>query len=164
MSEDRTAETSDPRSFEARVFARFDALDARLNEIDSRLTTLEEKVDQRLKETRPIWEQVLNRLDKVEERLSEVDDSLRNVGRKFDVVAQDLLEVRADQRHLDNRLDKLERNLRTITIGLCSKMQRIIQILSQLVQGRALLFFEPVMHETMLEMNSVMLLKNFWKR
>ena len=107
MSEDRTADI-DGRSFEERVFARFDTLDVRLNEIDSRLTTLEDKVDRRLKETRPIWEQVLSRLDKVEERLSQVDDSLRNVGRKFDIVAKDLLEVRTDQRYLENRLDKLE--------------------------------------------------------
>jgi DNA repair exonuclease SbcCD ATPase subunit len=107
MSEDRTIDM-DGRSFEERVFARFDALDVRFNEIDSRLTTLEDKVDRRLKETRPIWEQVLSRLDKVEERLSAVDDSLRNVGRKFDVVAKDLIEVRADQRYLENRLDKLE--------------------------------------------------------
>ena len=107
MSEDRTADM-DGRSFEERVFARFDALDARLNKLDSRLTTLEDKVDQRLKETRPIWEQVLSRLDKVEERLSEVDESLHNVGRKFDVVWKDILEVRADQNRLNNRLDKLE--------------------------------------------------------
>ena len=88
MSEDRT-ENIDGRSFEERVFARFDAL-------DSRLTTLEDKVDRRLKETRPIWEQVLSRIEKVEEKLSEIDDSLRSVGRKFDVVTKDLVEVRAD--------------------------------------------------------------------
>ena len=54
MSEDKTVDM-DGRSFEERVFARFDAMDAQLNKIDSRLTTLEDKVDQRLKETRPIW-------------------------------------------------------------------------------------------------------------
>jgi hypothetical protein len=47
MSENTTQETSDARSFEERVFARFDMLDARL-------TTLEDKVDARLRETRPI--------------------------------------------------------------------------------------------------------------
>ena len=107
MSEDRTADT-DGRSFEERVFARFDAMDSRLDKIDSRLTTLEDKVDQRLKETRPIWEQVLSRLDKVGERLSEVNEGLDNVTRKFDVVWKDILVVRADQNRLDNRLDKLE--------------------------------------------------------
>ncbi|HVG29766.1 MAG TPA: hypothetical protein VM864_08725 [Pyrinomonadaceae bacterium] len=48
MSEQPTHETPDARSFEERVFARFDALDARMN-------TLAEKVDRRLQETRPIW-------------------------------------------------------------------------------------------------------------
>lgn len=114
MSEDRTAD-QDGRSFEERVFARFDAMDGRfdkienrLNELDSRLTTLEDTVDRRLKETRPIWEQVLERLNKVEEKLSEVDDGLRRVGRKFEVFANEMLELRADQSWLGKRIDKLE--------------------------------------------------------
>ncbi len=107
MSEDRIA-NQDGRSFEERVFARFDAL-------DTRLTTLEDKVDRRLKETRPIWEQVLERLNKVEERfsqveekLSQVDDSLRRVGRKFDMVAKDMMQLREDQLWIERRVDKLE--------------------------------------------------------
>jgi hypothetical protein len=49
MSDNPTREIPDSRSFEERVFARFDAL-------DTRLTTLEEKADSRLRETRSIWE------------------------------------------------------------------------------------------------------------
>ena len=74
MSEDVTKDRPDGRSFEERVFARFDAMDARFNAIDARLdsldnrlTALEEKVDKRLMETRPIWEAVqaqLRQLDK----------------------------------------------------------------------------------------------------
>jgi hypothetical protein len=58
MSEETTQDMPDGRSFEERVFARFDALDARL-------ASLEEGVDARLHETRPIWEAVLSRLDKI---------------------------------------------------------------------------------------------------
>jgi hypothetical protein len=56
MSEDRTMETSDPRSFEERVFARFDAIDERLNDVDARL----EKLEAKQYDTKPIWEQALN--------------------------------------------------------------------------------------------------------
>ena len=70
MSDNPTRETPDSRSFEERVFARFDTLDARIDRfetriegkvdaLDGRLTSLEEKVDSRLRETRPIWEAVL---------------------------------------------------------------------------------------------------------
>jgi hypothetical protein len=61
MSENPTQETPDARSFEERVFARFDSLDTRLDNLntrvenlDGRLTSLEDKVDVRLRETRPI--------------------------------------------------------------------------------------------------------------
>lgn len=50
--ENVTAEQPDARSFEERVFARFDAIDARL-------TKLEEAYEQRRMETRPIWERAL---------------------------------------------------------------------------------------------------------
>jgi hypothetical protein len=37
MSEDRTKETEDPRSFEERVFARFDAIDERFDRVEEAL-------------------------------------------------------------------------------------------------------------------------------
>jgi hypothetical protein len=43
MSEkEKTAEQGDGRSFEERIFARFDALDARFDTLDSRINSLEE--------------------------------------------------------------------------------------------------------------------------
>ena len=87
MSENTTQETPDARSFEERVLARFDNLDARL-------ATLEDKVDARLRETRPIWEGVL-----VE---------LKSVSRQMRVLHDDVLRVRVDQEDLRERITKLE--------------------------------------------------------
>jgi chromosome segregation ATPase len=78
---------------------------ARLDSIDARLTTLEEKVDRRLQETRPIWEQVLARLDSLE---GEVRTGFRKIERQIGTLAKDVLEVRADQRDLEERIDRLE--------------------------------------------------------
>ena len=91
----------------------------RLDSIDTRLTTLEDKVDRRLQETRPIWEQVLVRLDGVEGQLvsfggrmdgfeNELRSSLRRFERYVGQLAKDVLEVRADQRDLEYRMDKIE--------------------------------------------------------
>ena len=44
-------------------------LDARLITVEERLVALEEKVDERLRETRPIWEGVLQRLAAIETAL-----------------------------------------------------------------------------------------------
>lgn len=78
---------------------------ARLDSIDSRLTTLEDKVDRRLQETRPIWEQVLARLDSLE---SEVRTGFRRIERNVGTLIKDVLGVCADQRDLEDRMDKLE--------------------------------------------------------
>ncbi len=77
----------------------------RLDSIDSRLTTLEDKVDRRLQETRPIWEQVLARLDSLE---SEVRTGFRRIERNVGMLIKDVLEVRADQRDLEKRMDEIE--------------------------------------------------------
>ncbi len=62
MSEEQTERLDNENTFEARVLAEFAAL-------SSRLTTFEEKVDARLRETRPIWEGVLSRLETIESKL-----------------------------------------------------------------------------------------------
>jgi hypothetical protein len=38
MSEDKTKETQDARTFEERVFARFDAVDERFDHVEGQLT------------------------------------------------------------------------------------------------------------------------------
>lgn len=69
---------------------RFDGLVNRFTEWEDRLAGLEEKVDARLRETRPIWEAVLTRLERME--------------KKLDVFGKDLLETRVDVELLKNRL------------------------------------------------------------
>jgi hypothetical protein len=108
VNEDPTQDMPDARSFEERVFARFDAIDARLDAIDERitnaetrlyefgvrLTSLEEKVDRRLQDTRPIWEAV--------------QEQLKNISTKFDVVILDLYETRTALKDIDKRVTNLE--------------------------------------------------------
>ena len=101
MSEDRTRDLSE-QSFQERVLAELAAIRGDVAMIrrdiaalDGRLTTLEEKVDRRLQETRPIWEDVLARVNKLDA--------------KFDIVIKELYEVRADQVMLTRRVDHLER-------------------------------------------------------
>jgi archaellum component FlaC len=115
MSEDTTKDMPDSRSFEERVFARFDAIDARFNAIDERfnavddrlgaldlrLSTLEEKVERRLVETRPIWEAMQNQLDRLEGKFDRLNE-------KFDVVISDLYDLRGSVKSLSRRVSDLE--------------------------------------------------------
>jgi len=74
---------------------RMTSMDARMTSMDQRLTTLEDKVDARLKETRPIWESVQEQLQRVVE--------------KFDVVLRDIYDVRIDVTIHGRRIGELER-------------------------------------------------------
>jgi DNA repair exonuclease SbcCD ATPase subunit len=119
MSDNPSQEMQDPRSFEERVFARFDSLDARINSfesrieakvdaLDGRLTTLEEKVDTRLRETRPLWEAVQMRLEGVENGLEGLKEEVRKLGHAVMAVHEDNLHIRAAERDLKQRVEKLE--------------------------------------------------------
>jgi DNA repair exonuclease SbcCD ATPase subunit len=81
------------------ILVRLDSIDSRLGNVENRLATLEDKVDRRLQEMRPIWEQVLVRLDGFEKRLDDYGNELRTSLRRFERnvgrLAEDVLEVRA---------------------------------------------------------------------
>jgi chromosome segregation ATPase len=178
MSEDKTKGISDTRSFEERVFMRFDALDARFDAIEARFDRVEERLDRlearvehlemKQYDTRPIWEQALaaiaetnsrieqfepffaettsrmahfeqaltetnsrmahfeqaltetnSRMAQFEQALTdgfanlryEVANSIHGVERKIDSLNHNILQVQADQRYADQRLEKLERQI-----------------------------------------------------
>ena len=124
MSEEPTQNL--PQDGVRQILSRLDSIDSRLGNVEGRLSALEDKVDRRLQDTRPIWEQVLVRLDAVEGQLvsfdgrmvsfekrlddfgSELRSSLRRFDRQIERLAKDVLEVRAEQRGLEDRMDKLE--------------------------------------------------------
>lgn len=113
MSEDRTQQL--PNDALKQILARFDSLDVRL-------TALEDKVERRLQETRPIWEQVLvrltnvegelvqvkERLTKVEARLENVEDEVDGLGRKFNIFNKDILKLQNRQEDMKERLNQIE--------------------------------------------------------
>ncbi len=94
MSEDPRVRLDERGPFETRVLAELADLKAvltrKIDALDERLTALEEKVNARLREARPIWEAVLSRLDVMNS--------------KFDVLNRDLLETRAETDLLKRRL------------------------------------------------------------
>lgn len=119
MSEHNTHEMPDARPFEERILTRLDSMDARLSlmdsrldsmetrlgSVDARLLTLEDKVERRLQDTRPMWEAVLARLDGMEK---EMRASFRMLGRKINILNRDFLTIRGDIEDLDERVTKLE--------------------------------------------------------
>ena len=126
MSEDTTQGLPQAKNFEERILAqfaalerrvmtRFDAFDARLdsfearlNSFDARLASLEDKVESRLHDTRPVWEAVLARLDKVEGEIKTIRRTLRAFHQDILRVREEHEEMRDDVDGLLGRVEKLE--------------------------------------------------------
>jgi predicted nuclease with TOPRIM domain len=92
-------------SFEERVLSelsgirqelgtRLTSVEERLTSVEGQMTSLEDKVDARLRETRPIWEGVLARLDGIESELARMN-------RQFRSFVADIFQLRV-------RVEKLE--------------------------------------------------------
>jgi chromosome segregation ATPase len=101
MSEESTQNVDGRRSFEERVFARFDALDSTLKDLDARLQNLEAKSY----DTKPIWEQALKEIIETRRELSE---TRRELSKRLDRIEAIAHETRADLRDAEDRLERLE--------------------------------------------------------
>jgi chromosome segregation ATPase len=122
MSEENTQNLPDTRSFEERVFARFDAIDAGLRDLNVRVERLEAESERRAVETKPIWERALaeivalgQKVDALSEEVAELREEVTILNRKVSAVddrlgeiAIDMLGLRADQKQTRKRVDKLE--------------------------------------------------------
>jgi DNA repair exonuclease SbcCD ATPase subunit len=76
--------------------------------MDARLTALEEKVDRRLQETRPIWEAVLEQLKEVNARLDRVEKEVSATRRWF---RNTFAEMNRDHDKLEERVENIEARL-----------------------------------------------------
>jgi hypothetical protein len=91
MSENRTRDLPDNRSFEERVFARFDGMDVRFDAMDARFDGLDSRVqalEARALDTKPIWERALAEILEVKQGVVEVKERVENIERKFNVLIQ----------------------------------------------------------------------------
>lgn len=94
MSDKTTDEMNLKRPFEDRVFARFDALDLHIRDMDSRL----QKLEIRAYDTKPIWEQALK----------EIVETRRELTKRLDRIEAIAFETRADLRDAEDRIRPLE--------------------------------------------------------
>lgn len=146
MSEDRTRELNDARSFEEHVLALFDRVFTELaatraevrevREVRDRQDALDEKVDRRLQETRPLWEAIMPELQRLsaaveelqaamaenkaaieelkatteenKETLKELKEGLKPLNTKFEIVVEELYEYRTDIREQRKEIIALE--------------------------------------------------------
>lgn len=102
MGDQHTDALNGKRPFEERVFARFDAVDAAIQGLDSRV----EKLEIRAYDTKPIWEQALK---EIIETKREIVEARRELSKRLDRIDAMALETRADLRDAEDRIDKIDR-------------------------------------------------------
>jgi chromosome segregation ATPase len=91
-----------------RVEARLDSMEQRLDSMDARLTTLEEKVDRRLQETRPIWQGVLEQLKEINARLDRIEKEIFTLRRWS---RSTFAEMNLEHDKLEERVENVEARL-----------------------------------------------------
>ena len=98
----------------------FKALDQKVEALDQRVEALDAKVEARLRDTTPMWEVVVSRLDTIVaeqtsqgRRLDVIETELRQLRRRIEgmigELSRDVVEVRAAQHDFEGRLEKLEK-------------------------------------------------------
>ena len=94
VAEEKTQDMNGDRPFEERVFARFDALDLAVRDLDSRM----QKLEIRAYDTKPIWEQALK----------EIVETRRELSKRLDRIEAIAHETRADLRDAEDRIENFE--------------------------------------------------------
>ncbi|HEY0080166.1 MAG TPA: hypothetical protein VGB73_16265 [Pyrinomonadaceae bacterium] len=107
-SDNPTQPQNDPRSFEERIFARFDALDTRFDRFEARLDNVEKRLDAleaKQYDTKPMWERALaeiaevrQQISAVNHRISVIDETLEQMNIRMDRTQAMVFEMRADLR------------------------------------------------------------------
>ena len=77
------------------VEGRLGTVEERLSTVEERLTSLDDKVDARLRETRPIWEGV-------HARLTEIESTLTDINRQFKTLVIDSFKLRVRVESLED--------------------------------------------------------------
>ena len=98
---------------------RVDRLEVRLNNLERRFDDLEKKIEERLYDTRPIWQKLVADIAqlqqgqrRMEETMSsefrEIKTSVRDINRRMSVMSDTMLAIQADSKDIDNRVHELE--------------------------------------------------------
>jgi predicted nucleic acid-binding Zn-ribbon protein len=101
---------------------RLEKLEIRVDNIDSRLQRLEQKVEERLHDTRPIWEKLVSDMGQLQEgqqrleegqnvlqaEVREIRTSQRDASRRMSIFNDTLVTIQVDYRDIYDRLRGLE--------------------------------------------------------
>ncbi len=114
MSEEITKDLTQDEKLDL-ILSRLTAIETRLTAVEDRNASLEAKVDERLRDTRPIWEaiqaqneRIIERVTRIEEQNAEMAKTLRLIEKQQGLLNRDFLRFRGEQEVLEDRIHALE--------------------------------------------------------
>jgi archaellum component FlaC len=117
MSEEQPQNLNGKKTFEERVFARFDALDARFNGVDARLDTVDvrlEKLEARSYDTKPIWQKALTAIVEIGKDLGEFKNRVTVIETAIGGLAADVGTLKTDVGTLKTDVGTLKTDVGTL--------------------------------------------------
>ncbi|HEX7530114.1 MAG TPA: hypothetical protein VF333_03140 [Pyrinomonadaceae bacterium] len=136
MNQEPTKDLPNRKSFEERVFARFDAIDARFDGVDPRFDAIDARfdavdarfdtVDVRLEklessryDTKPIWERALAaimamglEMGEVKSKLGVIEGKVGAIEGKVQLLETEIVVMKTDQKSIRNELVDVRRELK----------------------------------------------------
>ena len=129
MSEDTTQEFPGKKTFEERVFERFDAMDARL-----------EKLEERSYDTKPIWEQALKAIMDTREEVGSLNSGLGQVTNRVTVmetavagIATDVGTLRTDVAEINTTFSSMKNEFVDLRRELREKVRHELSLIFKLL-------------------------------
>jgi uncharacterized phage infection (PIP) family protein YhgE len=116
MSEDKTKETKDARSFEERVFERFDSSDERFDRVISAMDIRITKLEKRQYDTKPIWERALAEIAETNRKVDLLQLAIEGVRKE---TRDSISELRAE---MNDNTGNLRTELKENITGLRTEM------------------------------------------
>ena len=132
MNEEPTREFTDRRSFEERVFARFDAIEKRFDGVYARFDVIEvrlEKLESRSYDTKPIWERALAAITHTDLEVGEIKSKVSGIGAKVDAIENRLATVEGDVTGLRSDYASLLENQRDFKVNIARRIDLVIETL-----------------------------------
>ncbi len=139
MSEETTKNLVEKKSFEERVFARFDSIDTQFSQFDSRLAGFDarlEKLEARSYDTKPIWEKALAAIMETSLAVGEIKKRVDGLETRFDGLETrfDGLETRFDG--LETRFDGLENRVGNLEVELAGVRSDYGNLHNELIESQ----------------------------
>lgn len=92
----------------AQILTTVQNLSTRMESLEQRLESLDQKVEERLYDTRPIWEKVQADISRLQESVNEMNTHWRDTNRKLSIFNDTMIQIQVDYRDIYDRVRGLE--------------------------------------------------------